>query len=412
MTLAELQQQRARLATEMRTYHDAQGDAEWGDEQRSKWAAMKADIKKLDDRIQREEELRDQEQRHVDDNADDIGRRARQEVGQEDEDEQRSQAFHAYLSAGLGALTPEQRALARQDEQRAQAAGVNDKGGYTVPKTFVAQVHEAMKDYGGIAGVSRVIVTDGGNIIEWPTSDGTAEEGELLGENQAASEGDVTFGTDNLGAHKLSSKIIRVSNELLTDTAINMEAFLAGRIASRIGRAEARLVVQGTGAGTPLQPKGLAASAAVGKTTAAATTFNWKDVNALIHSIDPAYRRAPKFRLAFNDATLQALEEMEDGQNRPLWLPGVANGPPATILNRQYVIDQAIPDIAAGAKFMFAGDFDQFVIRRVRYMALRRLTERYAEFDQVAFLAFHRFGCVLQDLSAIKALQGKPASGG
>lgn len=412
MTLAELQQQRARLATEMRTFHDAQGDAEWGDEQRSKWAAMRDDIKKMDERIEREQELRDQEQRHVEGNADDLARRARQEAGEADEGEQRAQAFHAYLRGGLGALTAEQRALARQDEQRAQAAGVNDKGGYTVPKTFIAQVHEAMKDYGGIAGVARIIVTDGGNVIEWPTSDGTAEEGELLGENQAASEGDVTFGTGSLGAHKLSSKIIRVSNELLNDTAINMESFLAGRVGSRIGRAEARLVVQGTGAGNPLQPAGLETAAAVGKDTASAATFTWKEVNALIHAIDPAYRRAPKFRLAFNDATLQILEEMEDGQGRPLWLPGIANGPPATILNRQYVIDQAIADVGAGNKFMFAGDFDQFVIRRVRYMVLRRLTERYAEYDQTAFLAFHRFGCVLQDLSAIKALRGKPASGG
>ncbi len=408
MTLAELQQQRARLATEMRQYHDAQGDTEWGDEQRSKWAAMRDDIKKLDDRIQREQELRDQEQRHVEENAEELRDTARQTEGTSD-DEQRTQAFHAYLRGGVAALTPEQRALARQDEQRAQAAGVNDKGGYTVPTTFIAQVHEAMKDYGGIAGVARILVTDGGNVIEWPTSDGTSEEGELLGENQAATEGDVTFGTENLGAHKLSSKTIRVSNELLNDSAINIDAFLASRIASRIGRAESRLVVQGTGAGSPLQPTGLVTAASVGKDTAAAATFTWKEVNALIHSIDPAYRRAPKFRLAFNDATLQVLEEMEDGQNRPLWLPGVAGGAPATILNRQYVIDQAIPSAAANIKFMFAGDFDQFVIRRVRYMVLRRLTERYAEFDQTAFLAFHRFGCVLQDASAIKALRGKPA---
>ncbi|HAO1601426.1 TPA: phage major capsid protein, partial [Escherichia coli] len=33
--------------------------------------------------------------------------------------------------------------------------------------------------------------------------------------------------------------------------------------------------------------------------------------------------------------------------------------------------------------------------------------ERYAEFDQVAFLAFHRFDCVLEDVAAIKALTGK-----
>lgn len=412
MTLAELQQKRAQLATEMRTFHEGQGDNEWGGDQRSKWDGMKAEIKKLDGQIERENELRDNEQRYVEDNAQTLQTEARQNAGGGSEDELRAQGFSAFLGGGFANLTPEQRALARKDEQRAQAAGVNEKGGYTVPKSFIAQVHEAMKDYGGIASVARVLTTEGGNPIEWPTSDGTNEEGELLGENTAATEGDVAFGMGTLGAHKLSSKIIRVSNELLTDTAVNMEAFLASRIASRIGRAEARLVVQGTGTGTPLQPTGLVTSVGIGKDTAAAATFTWKEVNALIHSVDPAYRRAPKFRLAFNDATLQALEDMEDGQNRPLWLPGVANGPPPTILNRQYVIDQAIPDVGAGNKFMFAGDFDQFVIRRVQYMVLRRLTERYAEFDQTAFLAFHRFGCVLQDASAIRALRGKPAAGG
>ena len=55
-------------------------------------------------------------------------------------------------------------------------------------------------------------------------------------------------------------------------------------------------------------------------------------------------------------------------------------------------------------KFMFCGDFDRFIIRRVRYMILKRLVERYAEFDQTGFLAFHRFDCILEDTSAIKAL--------
>ncbi len=36
-----------------------------------------------------------------------------------------------------------------------------------------------------------------------------------------------------------------------------------------------------------------------------------------------------------------------------------------------------------------------------------RLTERYAEFDQVGFLAFHRFDCALEDAAAVKALVGK-----
>ncbi|WP_238544416.1 phage major capsid protein [Avibacterium paragallinarum] len=115
-------------------------------------------------------------------------------------------------------------------------------------------------------------------------------------------------------------------------------------------------------------------------------------------------------RTAPNDKTLKALKEMVDGQKRPLWLPDVAGVAPATILGHQYVIDQGIADIAAGAKFVYFGDFSRFVIRRVSGMTLRRLVERYAEFDQVGFLAFHRFDCVLEDASAIKALAGKGQS--
>lgn len=407
MTLAELKQKRARIAAEMRTFHEAQGENAWGDEQRSKWDGMKADLKKLDEQIQREEELRDTEQRYVDDNASQLAAEAAAAAGQGSPDEQRSQAFIKFVRQGAAELTSEERKMLL--EARAQGVTGPEKGGYTVPTTFLAKVQESMKQYGGIASVAQILVTDGGNPIEWPTSNGTNDEGELIGENTDAGEKDVDFGMDAVGAHKLTSKVIRVSNELLADSGIDMETFLAGRIASRIGRAESRLIVTGTGAGTPAQPKGLAASASVGKQTAAAGAFTWKEVNALIHSIDPAYRNAPKFRLAFNDATLQVLEEMEDGNGRPLWIPGLDAGAPARLLKYQYVIDQAIPSVAAGAKFMFAGDFDQFILRRVRYMVLKRLVERYAEYDQTGFLAFHRFGCVLQDTAAIKALQGKAA---
>jgi HK97 family phage major capsid protein len=406
MTLAELQQMRARLANEMRDYNNAQGDAEWGAEQRDKWAQMRTDIQKLDEKIKREEELRNFEQSYVEERGTTDNRSTE---GADTDDELRAQAFGTFLRDGIGGLSSEQRQVMRGDEQRAQAAGVNDKGGFTVPRDFIAQVHESMSAYGGIASVAHILVTDRGNIIEWPVSEGVTEEGELLGENSEAGEGDVTFGMDILGSHKLSSKIIRVSNELMNDTAIDMERYLAGRIASRIGRAEARYIVQGTGSGTPVQPKGLEASTAVGASTAAAAVLAWKEINALIHSVDPAYRQAPKFRLAFNDKTLKIVEEMEDDKKRPLWLPGLTQGAPATILGREYVVDQGIADIGAGKKFMYAGDFEQFVIRRIRYMTLRRLTERYIDFDQTGFLAFHRFGCVLQDKSAIRALQGKAA---
>ncbi|MFB1700443.1 phage major capsid protein, partial [Salmonella enterica] len=259
----------------------------------------------------------------------------------------------------------------------------------------------------GIASVAQILATSDGRTMEWATADGTAEVGVLLGENEEAGEEDTEFGMDSLGALKMTSKIIRVSNELLQDSAIDMEAYLARRIAERIGRGEARYLIQGTGTGTPKQPKGLKASVTGTTQTAAAGAVKWQEILALKHSIDPAYRRGPKFRLAFNDNTLKLISEMEDGQGRPLWLPDIVGVAPASVLNVPYVIDQEIDDIGAGKKFMFCGDFDRFIIRRVRYMILKRLVERYAEFDQTGFLAFHRFDCILEDTSAIKALVGK-----
>lgn len=406
MTLHELKEKYTNVAKDMRAAHEKIGDDAWNDEQRTQWKKMKHDLDGLNSQIEREEELRAADDRFVRDNKEEHRQQNEQEErGGESVDEQRAGAFDAFMRHGLADMSAEQRSMLR--EMRAQGTDPDDKGGYTVPTDMLNKVHEAMKDYGGIASVAQILNTDKGNAIEWPTSDGTAEEGELLGENKAAAEQDVSFGMDDLGALKLSSKVIRVSNELLQDSGINMADFLAGRIGSRIGRAEARLIVQGSGAGTPKQPKGLEASVTGTVKTAAAAKVTWKEINQLKHAIDPAYRRAPGFRLAMNDATLAAITELEDGNGRPLWLPEVAGAAPATVLAMQYVIDQGIADQAADAKFMYAGDFQQFVLRRVRYMTLKRLVERYAEFDQTAFLAFHRFDCVLQDTAAIKALVGK-----
>ncbi|MCP1652749.1 phage major capsid protein [Pseudomonas nitroreducens] len=403
--LKDLKQQRANLASEMRSLNDSIGDAEWSGDQKGKWNEMRSAIKALDERIEREEELRNSEQRYIEERSDELADKARRDQGSLTTEERQSQAFARLLRVGASDLTGEEkRAIA---ELRAQSTGDMAKGGFTVPTTFLNRVYESMKDYGGLEAICQILNTESGNEISWPTSDGTNDEGILVGENEDAGEKDVDFDVETMGSHKMTSKVIRVSNELLQDSGIDMEGYLAGRIGSRLGRGRARLLIQGTGAGTPRQPKGLEAATGVGATTAAASKLGWKDVNGLIHSVDPSYRRAPNFRLLFNDATLQLLEEMEDAQGRPLWIPGLDASAPATILKHRYVVDQGVASIGAGKKFMFAGDFQQFVIRNVRAMAIRRLAERYAEFDQVGFLAFTRFGCVLQDRAAIKALDGK-----
>lgn len=405
MTLQQLKEAYSQKSAEMRSLNENTPDDGWTSEVRSKWEGMKTDLKALRERIEREEELRAQDQAFVEgldrdkpNNPENTGAEA----------EQRS-AWDNWVRGGMEGLNAEQRSLVLQ--MRAQGTSPNEMGGFTVPTTLQARVIESLASFGGIASVCQLLQTDNGAPIAWATSNGAEEEGELIGENRAASEKDVEFGMGTLGSYTISSKIIRVSEQLLQDSGIDMEAFLAGRIGKRVSRTRNRLIVQGTGAAetadSPAQPKGLEASTVQGAMTAKATTFTWQEVNSLIHSIDPAYRAAAKFRLAFNDKTLQAMEEMVDGNNRPLWLPGIDSDRPATILKQQYVIDQAIADIGAGKKFMFGGDWNEVVLRAVRSLIIKRLIERYAEFGQVGFLAFIRFGLVLQDTAAVKHLAGK-----
>ncbi|MBF8694908.1 phage major capsid protein [Pseudomonas fulva] len=408
MTLQQLKEAYAQKSAEMRALNDNTPDDGWNSETRSKWEGMKTDLTKLREKIEREEELRAQDQAFVEGLDRDDQNKNKHKGGPETE--QRS-AWDNWVRGGMEGLSAEQRSMVL--EMRAQGTNPNEAGGFTVPTTLQARVIESLVSYGGIASVCQLLQTDNGAPIAWATSDGGEEEGELIGENKASKEKDVEFGIGTLGSHTISSKIIRVSEQLLQDSGIDMEAFLAGRISKRVARTRNRLIVQGTGAGetadAPAQPKGLEVSTKQGGMTAKATTFTWQEVNGLIHSVDPAYRASAKFRLAFNDKTLQAMEEMTDANGRPLWLPGIDSDRPATILKHQYVIDQAIADIAAGKKFMFAGDFNELVLRAVRSLTLKRLVERYAEYGQVGFLAFVRFGLVLQDTAAIKHLAGKTA---
>jgi HK97 family phage major capsid protein len=92
----------------------------------------------------------------------------------------------------------------------------------------------------------------------------------------------------------------------------------------------------------------------------------------------------------FHDTVLMLLKQMRDGDDRPIWLPGLAVGAPDTILQHPYYINQAMAEAEAGEKAMLFGDFSYYFIRDVQDIRILRLEERFAEYLQVAFLAFMR----------------------
>lgn len=280
---------------------------------------------------------------------------------------------------------PRSIAEARGLVYRALGVGTDTAGGYTVPEDFLRELEIAALAFGGMLQVARILRTDSGADLPIPTTNDTSNKGAILGENTAVSEQDVVMGNVTLGAYKYTSKMIKVSQELMEDSAFDLASFLGAILGERLGRAKNEHFTTGTGAS---QPRGAVTASFLGKTAASGTAITDLEITDLIHSVDPAYR--PQARLMWHDNTLKAVKKLVDTQGRRLWQPNLAAGEPATFDSYPYTINQDMPQIATGQKTILFGAFPKYYIREVRGMRLKRLDERYADADQTAFVAFER----------------------
>jgi HK97 family phage major capsid protein len=325
-----------------------------------------------------------------------------------------AEAFQIFVQNGMTDLDPEQRKAIRSgfvkaDPKEIRAAagiGTGSAGGYLVPQGFRQTIVEKQKAYGAVQSVATVLETTTGNPLPWPTNDDTSNVGALLAENTAASEQDITLGTAQLGAYKYTSKLVRVSIEFLQDVDwLDAEGFLQRKFAERLGRIHNQHLTTGTGTA---QPQGVVTGAVSGVTAAAVAAFTADELIDLQHSVDPAYRNE-RSRFMFSDTALKLARKLKDSQNRYLFQPGgvagTAAGVPDTIAGSPYVVNQDMAVPATGVKSILYGDFEAgYVVRLVKAFELIRLEERFAEFGQVAFIAFDRLDGLVQDNSAYKAL--------
>lgn len=268
-------------------------------------------------------------------------------------------------------------------------------GGYTIPQGFQAELEKALKAYGGMYEVSRILRTSSGNPLDWPMVNDTANRAYQLSEAGNAETAAVkwTDATKAFAAYKWTSGLLRLSSELIQDSAFDMAAETISMLTERIGRGTNYGATLGTGSS---QPEGVTVGANYGVSIATGGTptyDNWVDLE---HAVDPAYRSNGRYM--FHDKTLKTLKKLKDSQNLPVWLQSMRDGEPSTVFGRPYTINQ---DMAYGAtnsaKIALFGDFKKFIIRQVADMRIIRLNERFADTDEVGFVVFFRWDSKVLD---------------
>jgi len=394
MSIQALRERRSGLAIEARKLLDESKDVKWTPENQTKYDAYTGEILDIDARIEREQKLLDL--------AADERIQHRDPKAKSDDPLGDIQIFDAWMRRGEKGLSAEQAAKL----YNTMSTTTGSEGGYTVPTTVASELIESLKAFGGVRGVADQLTTAQGNPLSYPSTDGTAEVGELLAENTAAAALDPSFGTVGLNVFKYSSKIIAVPIELLQDSSVDIEAFVRRRIIERIGRIENQHFTTGTGTG---QPRGIVTGSSAGKvgTTGQTTTVIYDDLVDLLESVNEAYQLGGTCQFMFSQTVRGLLRKLKDTAGRPIWTPGyeagITAGAPDLLLGKSVAINNDMPTPAANAKSIIYGDFKKYIVRDAMAVSLMRFDDSaYASKGQVGFLAFIRSGGNLMDTAAVK----------
>lgn len=390
MNKTELREKSLSTAHEARALLDTvKSDNSNSAEVESKFADM---MKESDSLAQRAENIERYEAREREMNKiDNVSDAKIESRGNQSEDEKRDAALTQYL-----------RGEKNLGEIRAMGVATDPKGGALVSTGFINRMITKLRSEGPMLDPTfiNMLVTEKGNPIEMPSFDDD-KRAVIIGENTQIPEDDLEFGSKTLGAFKYTSKLVRVSNELLQDAEVDAQDIVSGALSKRIGRGLNDDLTNGTGVG---MPEGLMTAAT--QIASAGAAVSYEDLFALQHSIDSAYRDAAAWM--FSDAFLLKARTMKDGQGNLAWNPGFTLDAPATILGRPYRINPFMnSDFTTGKAVAAFGDFKAYTVRQVKGIYVRRLDERYADWDQVGFVGLARYDGKLLDTSAIKVLKTK-----
>lgn len=263
--------------------------------------------------------------------------------------------------------------------------GSDSDGGYLVPDEFENQLIQKLHQENVLRSISHVIQTSSGDHkIPVVASEGTAS---WLDEEAAYTESNSSFGQVTLGAHKLGT-LIKVSDELLNDSAFDLTNYISTEFARRLGDSEEEAFLTGNGTGRPTGILNDSNGAKDGVTAAAADAITFDELIDLFYSLKEPYRKNAVFLM--NDSTVKAVRKLKDQNGQYIWQPSVQLGTPDMILNRPVFTSQYMPTLSAGNRIALFGDFSYYWIADRQGRTFKRLNELYAVNGQVGFLGSQR----------------------
>ena len=207
------------------------------------------------------------------------------------------------------------------------------------------------------------------------------------------------------------------TQKVLEDAVLDLESWLAMKVADKFARGENAAFVSGNGI---LKPMGILSYTmssnpdssrawsqwqyvATGTSAGFGTTTNGTDkLIDLIYSLKAGYRNNARFFMS--RGTVGAVRKLKDGQGNYIWQPALTAGQPSSLMGFPLVEGEDMPAIAADSYSIGFGDFAEAytIVDRVGTSVLR---DPYTTKGSVLFYSRKRTGGGAVNFEAAKFLK-------
>ena len=280
--------------------------------------------------------------------------------------EKKGRASDAYKEGMLTALRTNFRQVSNILQE-----GIDADGGYLVPEEYDNRLIKVLNDENIMRKLGHKITTSGDHKINIASTEPAAawiEEGDAL-----------QFSQILLDAHKLHVAI-KVTEELLYDSAFNLENYIIDEFGKALSNAEEDAFLNGTGVGQPL---GLFAATGGGTVYKTVTKLTADDIMNLVYALKRPYRKNSAFIM--NDQTIAPIRTFKDNNGAYMWQPSYQAGEPDKLLGYPVYTSPFAPTDAIAF-----GDYSYYNIGDRGTRSFKQLTELFAGNGMIGFVAKER----------------------
>lgn len=254
--------------------------------------------------------------------------------------------------------------------------GVDADGGYLVPEEMDERLIETLEEENIMRKLGHIITTSGNHKINIAATNPAAA---WIDEGAELQFKDATFKQLLLDAHKLHVAI-KVTEELLYDSAFNLEVYITNQFAKALSNAEEDAFLNGDGQN---KPTGIFAESGGGTRLDSVSTVKSDDILSLVYALKRPYRKNAVFIM--NDKLIAQIRKFKDNNGSFIWQSSYTEGEPDTILGYKVYTSAFAPENAIAF-----GDFSYYNIGDRGVRSFQELREVFAGNGMIGYVAKER----------------------